>query len=193
MLDDEIREKVQEMYTNKTTGKENRKLNKIYFAPTRENAVIPSKRKEDAGYDVYAYLDSRSYLIIQPHKTEAIPTGIASAFDKKYYMQIHDRGSLGSKGITYAAGVIDSGYRGEWLICLTNTTNKPFVIYDKERISDIELGRLFQDVVLYPSEKAIAQAVLHEVPVVEVGEIDYEDLLDMSSERGEGKLGSSGK
>ena len=45
----------------------------------------------------------------------------------------------------------------------------------------------------YPDTKAIAQLVLHEVPVVEVEEISYEELKAIPSERGDGALGSSGK
>ena len=46
---------------------------------------------------------------------------------------------------------------------------------------------------VYPYNKAIAQALLIPVPVAEIEEIDYETLSQISSERGMGKLGSSGK
>ena len=33
------------------------KKTKIYFAKTKENAIIPSKRTEDGCYDLYACID----------------------------------------------------------------------------------------------------------------------------------------
>ena len=59
---------------------------KIKFAKIKDKAIIPSKRDEDAGYDIYACLD-RPYMVIMPHETKMIPTGIASACDKDYYRQ----------------------------------------------------------------------------------------------------------
>ena len=52
---------------------------KIYFAKMKENAIIPSKKKEDAGYDLYACFDE-DYFVIEPFKTRPVPTGIACAF-----------------------------------------------------------------------------------------------------------------
>ena len=48
----------------------------LYFAKVKPNAIIPSKRDEDAAYDIYACFDD-DYLVIPPHKTVLIPTGIA--------------------------------------------------------------------------------------------------------------------
>ena len=46
---------------------------------------------------------------------------------------------------------------------------------------------------MYPKSKAICQLVLQEVPVFEENEISYEELCQISSERGTGGFGSSGK
>ena len=91
------------------------KKDEILFAKVDKHAIIPSKRDEDAGYDIYPCFDE-DYRVIMPHETAMVPTGIASAFDKSWYVQLQERGSTGSKGIKYGAGVIDSGYRGEWWI-----------------------------------------------------------------------------
>ena len=94
----------------------------IKFAKVKPDAIIPSKRDEDMGFDISACFDE-DYMVIEPHETKLIPTGLASACDPEYGFLLKERGSTGSKGIALRCGVIDSGYRNEWFICLTNTTN----------------------------------------------------------------------
>lgn len=79
----------------------------LYFAKVKPGAIIPSKRDEDAAMDVYACFDE-DYLVIPPHTTVLIPTGIATAFSSKWVALLRERGSNGSKGIAQRAGVIDS-------------------------------------------------------------------------------------
>ena len=233
-------------------------MDTIKFAKVRENAIIPSKDVENAGYDIYGIFEGNNdeNRIVKPHTTKLIPTGIACALPSKYYFQVEERGSTGSKGIKKSAGVIDSGYRGEIFIAITNSTNNYLVFGDKDSyiaeakaelqkwqnidennmtdedkisleealIKSIgeesynnlednvkedclkELVKLIkhpasteefesnlQTAIFYPDTKAIAQLVLHEVPVVNIEEISYEDLKKIPSERMDGKLGSSGK
>ena len=59
------------------------KENDLYFSKVNPNAIIPTKEKENAGYDIYACFD-RDFFIIPPHSTELVPTGIASAISDKY-------------------------------------------------------------------------------------------------------------
>ena len=47
--------------------------------------------------------------------------------------------------------------------------------------------------IIYPYEKAICQGVLLVMPQIESEEISFDELKEMKSLRGEGKLGSSGK
>lgn len=156
----------------------------IKFAKINPKAIIPSKKIEDAGYDIYPCFDEE-YIEIKPLNTVMIPTGIASAIPDKYYFQIQERGSTGTKGMKYGAGVIDSGYRGEWFVPITNCNNESIYITKKE---DLDLKGI-----IYPYKKAIAQAILLEVPKVEIEEISYEELKKIPSQRGDGRLGSTGK
>lgn len=175
-------------------------MNKIRFAKVKENALIPSKREEDAGYDIYACFDE-DYIIIQPHETKLIPTGIASTFSDDYVMVLKERGSTGTKGMAQRSGIIDSGFRNEWLVPITNANYKPIIItdilsYTKITVVDEECGiRYFSNdnSIIYPKSKAIAQALLLPVPKVEIEEITYDELIEIKSERGNGMLGSSGK
>ena len=97
---------------------------RICFSRLREDAVVPSKRPEDAGYDIYACLET-DFIKLEPLETRLIPTGIASACSPGYYFQLFERGSTGTRGIAQRCGVIDSGYRGEWFIPLTNLNRIP--------------------------------------------------------------------
>ena len=160
----------------------------ILFAALREGARIPRRREEDAGYDIYACFDE-DYRILAPHTVELIPSGIASAFPAQYAAILKERGSTGTRGIGQRAGVIDSGYRGEWLIALSNLTAKPLAIVKKHALDDPALA----DMLIYPYEKAICQAVFVPIAALPAREATMDELMAIDSLRGEGRLGSSGK
>ena len=176
---------------------------KIYFAKVRPDAIIPSKRDEDAGYDIYACFDE-DYMMIAPHETKLIPTGIASACDNEYCFILKERGSTGTKGIAQRCGVIDSGYRNEWFVPVTNASNK-WIVICKETMTEENLKdaiwkerEKFRDALnfeiqCYPYEKAISQALVVPVPQTTVEEVSLDILKSFESERGNGALGSSGK
>lgn len=195
--------------------------NKLYFAKLREDATIPTKNNEDAGRDIYACFDE-DYMIIHPHETKMIPTGICSACSDDYYIQLVERGSTGTKGIAQRCGCIDSGYRGEWFVPLTNTGNQPILIIKEDFYkSMMDYNRLpvnrfyekygedsdqlifnittakdelnFNQIIKYPYEKAIAQSVILPVPKMDTEEISVEELQSIPSKRGIGALGSSNK
>jgi len=161
-------------------------VEKIYFSKVKEDAIIPSKREEDGAFDVYACFED-DYLLLDPHETKLIPTGIASAFSVDYVAIIKERGSTGTKGIGQRCGVIDSGYRGQWFIPITNHNSETLVIA-KEKVA-----KHFEQAIVYPYEKAIAQCLMVVVPKLAIEEISHEELLKIESERGVGALGSSGK
>lgn len=168
---------------------------KIYFAKVRDDAKIPTKKTSNAGYDIYPCFDE-DYIIINSGETKLIPTGIASACDENYYFQIQERGSTGSKGIKYSAGVIDSSYRGEWFLATTNVNNKPVVItkLDIDKLDNLAKNMINEGFIVYPYSKALFQAIVHCVHnEMEVNEILFENLKNIDSDRGAGKLGSSGK
>jgi dUTP pyrophosphatase len=176
---------------------------KVYFAKVNPNAKIPSKRIEDAGFDIYACFEDE-YMVIAPHETRLIPTGIASVCSSDYCFVLKERGSTGTKGIAQRCGIIDSGYRNEWFVPITNTTDKWLVIC-KETMTENKLkdavwqvrerfrNILHFEIQCYPYEKAICQVLVIPVPQTEVEEITFDKLQSFKSERGNGALGSSGK
>ena len=172
--------------------------NDLFFAKTRPNAIIPTKRDEDAGYDLYACFDE-DFFVIEPLETRPVPTGIATCFSSKYYAQFEERSSTGRLGIKTNAGVIDSGYRGEYLVLTYNANKKPLIITKTpaENLPEkIEIdGKTYAkgECLFYPYQKAICEIVMHVVPSLQTREIPYDELKNISSVRGEKGFGSSGK
>ena len=156
----------------------------VKFCKVNKLAKIPTKRKEDAGFDIYAVVPEGSSIIINPHETKMIPTGLKSTFDYNLVIVLKERGSTGTKGMGQRAGIIDSGYRGEWFVPITNHNDKPLIIFND--VVEVDC----YDAILYPSSKAICQALVLELPWVEIEEVDD---IDNDSERGIGALGSSNK
>jgi dUTP pyrophosphatase len=152
-----------------------------------EDVIIPSKKEEDADYDIYAYF-KEDYMIIQPHETKMIPTGLRVAMNKKWKLALEERGSTGTKGMGQRAGEVDSGFRGEIKVPITNHNNKPLIILKGDSNPMID-----ELAIVYPYSKAICQGALVEVPNVKSKEINVEILKAIPSERGEKMLGSSGK
>jgi dUTP pyrophosphatase len=162
-------------------------MQRLYFAKTRSNAIIPTKRPEDAGYDIYSCFDEES-ITLNPGEIKLISTGIASAFSSDYVLFIKERGSTGSIGLSTRMGVVDSGFRGEIMIGLNNTSNVPIII-----TKEVAQVCKSADLIKYPYSKAIGQAVLCVVPKLQVEELGYDELLKITSDRGVSLLGASGK
>lgn len=158
---------------------------KIKFAKLFDDVIIPSKREEDAGFDVYAHFEEE-FVKIEPHQTYMFKTGLVSAFSNEYVAVIKERGSTGTKGLGQRSGVIDSGYRGEWLIPVTNHNDVPLVV-TKTPTAD------FGNAIVYPYGKAICQCLILKLPNIKIQEISVDEIRQISSERRDGNLGSSGK
>lgn len=166
-------------------------MSKLYWAKVKEDAIIPTKRDEDAGYDLYPCFEE-DYLEIKPLHTRLVPLGVATAFDASYVMILKERGSTGTKGIAQRSGVIDSGYRGEYMAPVTNVNDKPICII-KEAALESWSEQKKEKYIIYPYEKALCQGVLLQMPQLESEELSYEELQKMESKRMSGLLGSSGK
>lgn len=158
----------------------------IKFAKTNSNAIIPSKRKEDAGYDIYACF-SDAHIFLNPHETKIIPTGLKVAFDDNYVMILKERGSTGIRGIGLRSGVIDSGFRGEIKVVVTNHNDKPLIITTFDDVKDKD------DCIIHPSSKAICQAVFVPIASPDIMEITENEIDNITSERKNGMFGSSDK
>ncbi len=146
---------------------------KVKFVSDKIGKEIPKPRYATdgaAGIDLPACIDEP--ITIQPGERIAVPTGIAIALPSADYVAlVYARSSLGLKhGITLpnAVGVIDSDYRGEILVALTNLSDKPYRIDVGERI---------------------AQLVI--TPVIRAQITEVSDLPETA--RGQGRFGSTGR
>lgn len=135
----------------------------------REDAILPTfGSKEAAGADLYACLEAP--VTVEPGKTAFIPTGLAMELPVGYVGLIYARSGLACKrGLAPAnkVGVIDSDYRGEFIVALHNHGEQPQVIFPAERI---------------------AQLVV--TPVLMPEYVEAASLSD--TQRGEGGFGSTG-
>jgi dUTP pyrophosphatase len=128
-------------------------------------AKIPaSPYRGDAGMDIFSVEE----VSIAPGEKAAIKTGLKLAIPEGYAGFVWDKSGLAVKHhIKTMAGVIDSNYRGELMIVLTNLGKEPYLV---------EKG------------SKIAQLIAAPIAVPEVVEEEIND----ETERGEGGFGSSG-
>ena len=94
----------------------------LKFVKLSEDAKAPYKpRASDAGYDLCCVED----VAVRAGERASVKTGIAVAIPKSYVGLIWPRSGLAVKdGIDVLAGVIDSGYTGEIVVCLFNTDKR---------------------------------------------------------------------
>lgn len=109
----------------------------------RENATMICRATEgSAGMDLHACIDEE--LTINPGDIKIVPTGLAIALESAQYVAyIYARSGLAIKhGITLAncVGVVDSDYRGEVCVGLTNISRTPYTIKPDERIAQLVIA-----------------------------------------------------
>ena len=120
-----------------------------------EDAKLPTYGSASAaGMDLYSAVDAE----IPPQSRKVIGTGIAIKWyndSDNYYMRIAPRSGLSVKSsIDIGAGVIDSDYRGEIMICvINNSTTETFKIQKKDKIAQMILTRIDRpEIVEYTNE-----------------------------------------
>ena len=97
-----------------------------------------------AGVDLRADLDDP--LTLKPGQTKAIPTGIAIALPEGWEAQVRPRSGLALKyslGMLNSPGTIDSDYRGEIRILLTNFGKEPYILNPGERIAQLVVAKAY--------------------------------------------------
>ena len=138
------------------------KLNELAKEPTRGSSAA-------AGYDLYAAIDND--IIIAPHTTIKVGTGLAFELPQNTFAAIFARSGLATKqGLRPAncVGVCDSDYRGEYIVAIHNDTDVEQTIAAGDRIAQMIL--------------------LPYIPMV------FEEVEELSdTERGSGGFGSTGK
>lgn len=138
-------------------------LYKYAKVPTRSNS-------SDAGWDLYATEDT----VIYEGTRKIIKTGICLQIPEQWVGLIWPRSGLAVRqGVDVLAGVIDSGYRGEVLVCLQNT-------------NPVQAGG-FDNIEIKKGDR-IAQILFQKVPDIKM--VLVNELSN--SDRGEDGIGSTG-
>lgn len=112
---------------------------KIRIKKVRAQAKIPTYgTEESAGADLYACIEE--ILTITPQETVVIPTGLSIELPKGYMGLIMARSGLAIKHSLAPAnkvGLIDSDYRGEYMVALHNHGKESQTIEPQERIAQL--------------------------------------------------------
>lgn len=90
---------------------------------------------------------SREEIIILPHQTALIPTGIKMSIPDGYEVQIRPRSGLAFKNqitVLNSPGTIDADYRGEVKVLLINHGKESFSITYGMRIAQMVLSPVVQ-------------------------------------------------
>ena len=179
-----VKEKTQEVRETKSID--------FCWAVRDERVKIPTKRESDAGYDIYAFFEE-DYIIINPKQSRIINTGLYSALPENYFLEFKERSSTAKYNMGIRAGVIEGTYRGELLVCISNHNNVPLAIA-KDTITEKEIKQqVAPTTIIYPYEKAIVQGILRKIEPAQFRTIPLEELKKMTTIRGEGGFGSTGK
>ena len=153
---------------------------KVEIKAFREGAVIPKKATEGAaGYDLCACIpDFTSGMMIHPHNSLIVPTGLNVNIPEGYEIQIRPRSGLAAKhGVTVlnTPGTIDCDYSGdgedfELKVILFNHNKIPFTINDGDRIAQM----------------VVAKLAAHEL-------VEFSEFVQTANKTRKGGLGSTGK
>ena len=110
-----------------------KKLTKTAKEPTRGSEY-------SAGFDLYA--DIEEDIVIRPHETIKVGTGLAFELPENTFGAIFARSGIATKqGLrpSNCVGVCDADYRGEYIVALHNDTSIPQIIKPQERIAQMVL------------------------------------------------------
>lgn len=112
------------------------KVKKLY-----DDSVIPTYGSEKAGCaDLYAHLIDCDKVIIDPHTTVKIGTGVAFELPDGFAGLIYARSGLSTKeGLrpANAVGYCDCDYMGEYIVALHNDSDEPRVVENGQRIAQV--------------------------------------------------------
>jgi dUTP pyrophosphatase len=144
---------------------------------------------QDLGFDLYSIED----VVLEPGVPVKVRTGIAVEGPTGMGFVLGDRSSMASKGVTYAGGRIDAGYRGEILVCLVNV-NQPRYALELERSPD----GLVRDARIVASDVSVAlkagDKIAQMSPFQAMTHFDFLVVDELGSSTREAKgFGSSGR
>ncbi len=154
-------------------------------------ARIPSVTHagSDLGFDLYSIEDVR----LEPGVPVKVRTGIAVEGPAGCGFVLGDRSSMAAKGVTYAGGRIDAGYRGEILVCLINVNQPTYRLSlerDREdRVTAATLEKSDVSVLILKGDKIVQMSPFQAMTHFEIAVVDQLTPSDRASQG----FGSSGR
>lgn len=143
----------------------------------------------DLGFDLYSIED----VVLPPGVPVKVRTGIAVEGPPGWGFVLGDRSSMAARGVTYAGGRIDAGYRGEILVCLVNVNQPEYSLRllrnNDGTLAEVTLDRTDANVHIRRGDKIAQMSPFEartELEVVVVEELN-------NSDRGNKGFGSSGQ
>jgi dUTP pyrophosphatase len=122
-----------------------------------------------------------------------VRTGIAVEGPQGWGFVLGDRSSMAAKGVTYAGGRIDAGYRGEILVCLINVNQPDYSLQTTRDSSgaliDVALMQTNVSVHIRKGDKIAQMSPFEARTALEVVVVDELTVSD----RGARGFGSSGR
>ncbi len=115
---------------------------KIKVKKLHADAKLPTGgHPGDAGIDFYAIED----VVFLPNAQARVHTGVATEIPEGHVGLIWDKSSVSfNQGLKVMGGVIDSGFRGEIVMSLYNTTNTEQIIKKGHKIAQMIIQK-FED------------------------------------------------
>lgn len=168
-------------------GEEQMKQVEVFVEICREGVTLPTYIRDwDAGMDVCAAEEA----LLGPGDTLIIPTGLKFAIPEGYEIQVRPRSGITARTplrVSNAPGTIDSGYRDELGVIMTNTSEICCYSYDDDITIDSHGNR--KGNYLIRKGDRIAQLVLKEVPRMKL--VPVSSVREIGTDRG-GGFGSTG-
>ncbi len=125
---------------------------KIKYQKIHPDAKTPSYAHDgDSGLDVYALENYE----LQPLETKLFPIGIKISIPYGYEIQIRPKSGLALKyniTVLNTPGTVDSTYRGELGVILTNMSKKPYRVEKGQKIAQL----VFQKVEYVSLEEVVS-------------------------------------
>lgn len=109
-----------------------------------DDLPLPSYSTEgSSGMDLRAAIEKS--IIIKPLETVLIPTNLSVEIPEGYEGQVRPRSGLAAKNfvtVLNTPGTIDSDYRGEIKVILTNFGKENFIVNRGDRIAQLVISRV---------------------------------------------------
>ncbi|HMO02137.1 MAG TPA: dUTP diphosphatase [Oligoflexia bacterium] len=107
----------------------------FFLTPAAKQAgiIFTTPRSGDAGFDLRALEEA----ICEVNQSLLIPTGLKLKIPNGWVGVVKDRSSMALRGIYTHGGVIDSSYRGEIKVVISNRSNEPYQIKSGDKIAQL--------------------------------------------------------